>query len=159
MQVRVWLDYFSVPQANVTCQRLAIDSIFVYARESDVSCQLACWLMAATDRRRVLKHAVSGCHVRPPALFHARWQAFCAVAPLAGDRSRLDALSYTRRMWCRAEMLLFSLKNGTEQMWLATDDGTLSGGRPTPGAARIERMPASFVENSMCRPREPTDCH
>jgi len=110
-QVRVWLDYFSVPQANVTCQRLAIDSIFVYARESD---------------------------------------AFCAVAPLAGDRSRLDALSYTRRMWCRAEMLLFSLKNGTEQMWLATDDGTLSGGRPTPGAARIERMPASFVENSMC---------
>ena len=38
---RVWLDYHSVPQANLKCQQLAIDSIFLYASEADAFCACA----------------------------------------------------------------------------------------------------------------------
>ena len=47
--------------------------------------------------------------------------AFVIVAPpLAIDGMARDVATYNRRMWCRAENLAFSLRNGVAQMWVAT---------------------------------------
>lgn len=112
--VHVWLDYFSVPQANDTCKSLAIHSIVLYASNAD---------------------------------------AFCACAPLASrveTGQTLNTLSWARRMWCRAECMLFLLQNEDSRMWLATDDGTFSDGAPTPNAPIVQRMPEAFVSTSSC---------
>jgi len=52
--------------------------------------------------------------------------AFLIVAPDVkhANTGQLCSLeSYCRRMWCRAEQFSHTLRNGTERMWLATDEG------------------------------------
>jgi hypothetical protein len=48
--------------------------------------------------------------------------AFVIVAPqvVTMDGKELSVDTYNRRMWCRAENLAHSLRNGTSGMWVAT---------------------------------------
>jgi len=63
--------------------------------------------------------------VRSLAAYAASATYFIIVAPDAphadlGDTCSLD--TYQRRMWCRAEQLCHSMRNGTEGMYLAVND-------------------------------------
>ena len=52
-------------------------------------------------------------------------QAFVVIAPEVqhSDLSMVcDEASYRSRMWCRAEQFAHVVRNGSENMWLATDD-------------------------------------
>ena len=85
-------------------------------------------------------------------LYASESDAFCAVTPIATRPSgkSLDTQSYLKRLWCRAELLLFWLKNSQERLYLATDDGTLTDGQPTPGKPHIRVIPNALIEQGEC---------
>lgn len=68
--------------------------------------------------------------------------AFIIIAPpLAVDGMTRDVSTYNRRMWCRAENLAFSLRNGVDQMWVATG--------PTKAECVPQSNDVAFMESNL----------
>lgn len=82
--VFVWVDYSSIPQANLSTQNLAIRSLAAYASSATY------FIIVAPD------------------------------APHADLGDTCDLGTYQRRMWCRAEQVCHSMRNGTERMFIST---------------------------------------
>jgi len=64
--------------------------------------------------------------IRSLATYASSASIFVIVAPSCGHADLdvpCDVDTYQRRMWCRAEQVCHSLRNGTDKMHLATDDG------------------------------------
>lgn len=97
--VFVWVDYSCIPQANASVQNLAIRSLAVYASSATY------FVICAPDTK------------------HVDLDDLCDLTTYQVKRLQYDALwmpiyslfeYYTqRRMWCRAEQVCHSMRNGT----------------------------------------------
>ena len=68
--------------------------------------------------------------------------AFVIVAPSLTENGVVrDVRTYNQRMWCRAENLAFSLRNGTEEMWVATG--------PTESECVVQADDVEFLKSNL----------
>jgi len=79
-----------------------------------------------SSAHRQKQHDLQLLAIRSLSTYASIANAFVIVAPAILHRetaSLCDAATYNRRLWCRAENLCFSMRNGVRAIWLATESG------------------------------------